>query len=59
MSSLSVGSVNDSRDFGIGHLPLSEATFETWEPAPIQNESVIDDELVGVRMWKEDHAGVW
>src|SRR6059058_2332145 len=39
-SSLTLGSVTDSGGFGMGHIPLSGATFDSWAPVPFQNEPV-------------------
>jgi hypothetical protein len=56
---LSLGSINDPGGFGIGHLPLSLATFSSWIPVLIRNEPVADDELEGFRAWQEYQGGVW
>jgi hypothetical protein len=44
---------------GIGHLPLSRATFDSWSPQLIQVEPVTDDELDGYGMWKEAGGGLF
>ena len=58
-TSLTLGSISDSGGFGMGHLPLSGPTFDSWVPVPFQNEPVTEDELAGYRMWQEDSGGVW
>ena len=56
---LTLGSVDGGGDFGMGHLPLSDASFATWVPVPIHNEPVADAELAGYRMWQDHSGGVW
>ncbi|MAT71075.1 MAG: hypothetical protein CMJ58_16295 [Planctomycetaceae bacterium] len=57
--SLSLGSVHDADGFGMGHLPLSEATFRSWTPAFVTRADVTDDELEGYCMWKDADGGVF
>lgn len=42
---------------GIGHLPLSRATFIEWNPVFIQKSTVKPDELEGYKMWLDDRGG--
>ena len=58
-SKLSLGKVGDVEGFGMGHLPLSRATFAGWEPVLIQSEPVTEEELDGYRIWQGDTGGVW
>jgi hypothetical protein len=50
---LSLGSVFEGEDFGIGHTPLDLEGFMNWQPTLLMNTDVADDELEGYRMWKE------
>lgn len=42
---------------GMGHLPLSRATFIEWNPVFIQKSTVKPDELEGYKMWLDDKGG--
>lgn len=42
---------------GMGHLPLSRASFAAWEPKFIKIVPVNDSELEGYRMWYDAGAG--
>jgi len=57
-SILSVGTIYDEHH-GIGHLPLSRATFASWRPTKLQHEPVTEDELEGYRIWLDAKGGVW
>jgi hypothetical protein len=44
--------------FSIGHMPLSHATFATWQPELIaRGTAVVDEELEGYRMWLDAKGG--
>jgi hypothetical protein len=43
--------------FSIGHIPLSFAAFQAWEPEFLAHGEVLEDELQGYRMWAEADAG--
>ena len=43
----------------IGHLPLSEREFMSWEPVFLLKTAVFEEELEGYRIWKKDNGGVW
>lgn len=43
--------------FSIGHMPLSHGTFAGWQPVPLGEQPVTEDELEGYRMWEEANAG--
>jgi len=55
---LTLGKIDDE-NHGIGHLPLSRATFASWLPFRTQHEEVAEDELAGYRLWKEMKGGIW
>ena len=57
-AALSMGTVHDT-EFGIGHLPISRASFASWRPIRLQHEPVTEDELEGYRMWKDANGGIW
>jgi hypothetical protein len=42
---------------GMGHLPVSYATFEAWRPEYIKTVAVGDDELEGYDMWFDAKGG--
>ena len=56
-STLSLGSLKEGLDFGIGHLPLKPDAFEKRSPVFIMKTDVRDDELEGYRTWKKSIAG--
>ena len=43
--------------FSIGHVPLSNVSFQGWEPERITHGTVDEDELEGFRMWQEAQGG--
>jgi hypothetical protein len=44
--------------FSIGHMPLSHASFATWQPELIvRGQPVVEEELEGFRMWLKAEAG--
>jgi hypothetical protein len=59
MRTLSLGSINDPDGFGVGHLPLSCATFGSWLPAKFRCDPVTDDELIWVTEWEQSGGSVW
>jgi len=56
---LTLGQPKDPEGFGIGHLPLREATFTAWRPVLIGREAVTNEELDGYQMWKEAKGGLF
>lgn len=59
-TALTLGSIEDEDGvFGIGHLPLEEARFTSWDPRLIHVEEVGEDELHGYRIWEDAQGGVW
>jgi hypothetical protein len=59
MGALSLGSINDPDGFGVGHVPLSRATFGSWLPAKFRSDPVTDDEFIWVTEWEKSGGGVW
>ena len=51
--SLTLGRIDDKDGFSIGHAPLSRRTFASWQPVFLSQQSVLDSELEGYKMWKE------
>ena len=56
-SALSLGSIHDPDGFGVGHIPLSCATFGSWLPAKFRSEPVTDDEFIWVTEWGNTRRG--
>jgi hypothetical protein len=56
---LSLGTVHDEDGVGIGHLPLAEEVFGSWDPVVIGREAVSDEEREGYLMRKEGSGKVW
>jgi hypothetical protein len=46
-----------NESLGMGHLPLSRASFESWKPVQIKVVPVKADELEGYEIWKESGGG--
>jgi hypothetical protein len=57
--SLSLGKPGDSDGFGMGHIPVRETGFLTWQPVFITNTAVTPEELEGYKIWKESSGGVF
>ena len=55
-AALEVGSPYDGEAFGVGHVPVTVAEFEGWQPTLLATEPVAEDELDGYRHWKADAA---
>jgi hypothetical protein len=51
---LEVGSPYDGGAFGVGHIPVTVAQFERWEPQHITDQDVDDSELDGYRHWRDE-----
>ena len=56
---LTLGSIHDTDGFGIGHLPLSRASFRGSKPIFLRQSTVSEAELDGYREWKDANGGVW
>ena len=41
----------------IGHVPVSHAIFESWNPVILARQRVVEEELDGYRMWVENKGG--
>ena len=54
---LTLGTIDDDDSFGAGHIPLSWADFERWQPERIGAEPVEAAELDGYEIWKEMTEG--
>jgi hypothetical protein len=59
MRALSLGSISDPDGFGVGHIPLSCATFGSWLPAKFRSDPVTDEELICVTEWERSGGSVW
>ena len=46
-----------TEQLGMGHAPISHASFRNWSAKFIKREAVRDEELDGYRMWKEGGGG--
>ncbi|MGE3316056.1 MAG: hypothetical protein AB7O26_13155 [Planctomycetaceae bacterium] len=55
-SDLSLGSLGDPAGFGIGHFPLSRASFEREEKKLVGRETVSYEELSGYLIWSGEHS---
>jgi hypothetical protein len=44
---------------GVGHIPLSCATFGSWLPAKFRSDPVKDDDLVWVTEWEKSGGSAW
>ena len=47
------GSTDSADTFGIAHLPVGEAIFESWKPQFLAKAPVTDAELAAYRAWKQ------
>jgi|SRR5262245_7969881 len=56
--SLSLG-YSPSGALAIGHLPLSRASFATWDADRVGYEPVTESELEGYRDWQDAKGGYW
>lgn len=52
-TTLSLGSVFTVKEFGIGHTPLDQEGFISWQPVLLMVTDLTEEELVGYRFWKE------
>lgn len=44
-------------EMGMGHLPISHASFAGWHARFVQQSTVSKEELEGYAMWKEANGG--
>ena len=55
-SMLTVSSATEeSNDFGVGHLPLSQEGFDGWKPIAVKHEEVTQDDLSGYFVWLREY----
>ncbi|MES2763782.1 MAG: hypothetical protein V4677_16320 [Bacteroidota bacterium] len=52
MKTLSLGSINDTDGFGMGHVPLAREGFDAWNPVMIGYEEVTKEDLEGYEIWR-------
>jgi hypothetical protein len=55
---LSLGKIGDE-NLGVGHVPLAHRDFALWFPVLMTREGVSEEELEGVRIWREAGGGVF
>ncbi|WP_295942492.1 hypothetical protein [uncultured Xanthomonas sp.] len=48
---------HDDEPLGMGHLPISRASFAGWDLHFVQQSSVTEEELEGYRIWQEAQGG--
>jgi hypothetical protein len=59
VNTLTLGSIHDADGFGIGHLPVTAATFSSWLPVLVARTAVTQEELEGYEEWKKSKGGVF
>jgi hypothetical protein len=59
VNTLTLGSIHDADGFGIGHLPITAATFSSWLPMLITRTVVTQEELEGYEEWKKSKGGAF
>ena len=47
------GTADSAENFGIGHLPVGEALFNSWKPEYLGKAPVTEAELAGYKLWKQ------
>lgn len=47
----------DGEPLGMGHLPISKASFSGWKAHFVQQSSVTAEELEGYEIWREAEGG--
>jgi hypothetical protein len=52
-SQLSIGRFDDPQGFGVGHVPVSRATWAGWTPVFLGASTVSPDELAGYEIWRD------
>ncbi len=56
-AALYMAGMDDGEHLGMGHLPVSYASFSGWDAVLVQRSSVAGDELEGYEMWREAQGG--
>jgi hypothetical protein len=59
VNTLTLGSIHDADGFGVGHLPVTAATFSSWLPMLITRTAVTQEELEGYEEWKKSKGGAF
>lgn len=59
LKKLTLGGIDDEAGFGLGHMPLSLATFQAWQPQFVQPGTVAPAELEGYELWEKKGGGVF
>jgi len=59
LDDLSLGGIDDPDGFGIGHIPIPEKDFSSWQPELLTITMVEEEELEGYDIWKESGGGVF
>ena len=59
INTLTLGSIHDADGFGVGHLPVTAATFSSWLPMLITRTAVTQEELEGYEEWKKSKGGAF
>ena len=44
---------------GMGHMPISYASFRGWGASFVQQSSVSEEELDGYALWRDAEGGYW
>jgi hypothetical protein len=57
LQSLSLRPFKGGQALSAGHMPLTFASFERWQPSFIVNQAVDQDELEGLHIWEESQGG--
>ena len=58
-ATLYMAGVNSKPDetMGMGHVPLSNKSFQNWKATFLQQSTVKNEELEGYKMWLDDKGG--
>ena len=51
---LEVGSPYDGAAFGVGHIPVTVAQWERWEPELLGTAPLEEDDLVDLHRWQQE-----
>jgi len=50
---------DETKNLGIGHLPIGKESFEKWKLSFIQKAEIKEEELEGYKQWKDAEGGYW
>lgn len=56
LNSLTLGTIHDPDGFGMGHIPIPEHDFLSWQPKLLVQTEVKEDELEGYKIYKENNG---